>query len=176
MKILTKHSDYAIRALLSLGAAEGRYLSARAVSLEQDIPYQFLRRILQELIRHGLVHSREGAQGGFSIARDPDAIRVMQLIEIFQGPVQVSDCMFRKQVCSNRSRCVLRHELVRIERTVREEFEKITIGSLLRDLETLNAAGGSGCFPAAQLSGGASGSEREEMGENGKKRKSAKQP
>ena len=139
MKVLTKNTDYAIRALLSLAGAKGAFLSARAISLEQDIPYQFLRRLLQEMIRHGLVSSKEGAAGCFRLARDPDTIGVTELIGIFQGPVRVSECMFRKQICANRARCVLRHEIMRIEKVVQQEFEKVTIGKLLGDLEAANA-------------------------------------
>jgi len=152
MKVLTKNTDYAIRALLSLAASTGGFRSARAISLEQDIPYQFLRRLLQEMIRHGLVISREGVSGGFKLAMDPDAIRVSDLIGIFQGPVQVSECMFRKQICANRSRCVLRHEIMRIEQVVREEFEKVTIGKLLGDLEAVKTS-----IPAGLESSGANG-------------------
>ncbi|NTU97633.1 MAG: Rrf2 family transcriptional regulator [Chlorobiaceae bacterium] len=137
MKVLTKKTDYAIRALLMLAASNGRYLSAKAISDEQDIPYQFLRGLLQELIRLGHVVSKEGARGGFMISRDPDEIRVKQLIEAFQGKVQVSECMFRKQICANRAKCVLRHEIMRIEEVVNNEFERITIGSLLHNLKRI---------------------------------------
>ncbi|NTU88274.1 MAG: Rrf2 family transcriptional regulator [Chlorobiaceae bacterium] len=153
MKVLTKNTDYAIRALLSLGAGKGDYRSARAIALEQDIPYQFLRRLLQEMIRHGLVLSKEGAGGGFMLAKAPDDIRVRELIEIFQGRVQVSECMFRKQICANRARCVLRHEILRIEQVVEREFDNITIGKLLRDLEAANALNAHGCIPAAAAAG-----------------------
>ena len=73
------------------------------------------------------------------LAKGPDEIRIRELIEIFQGRVQVSECMFRKQICANRARCVLRHEIMRIEQVVEREFDNITIGKLLRDLEAANA-------------------------------------
>ena len=138
MKVLTKKTDYAIRALLMLGAKRGSYVSAKVIAVEQDMPYQFLRGVLQEMIRHDLIVSKEGIQGGFKLEKDPDEIGVKQLIEIFQGTVQVSECMFRKQICANRSRCVLRHEIMRIEQVVSNEFEQVTIGKLLRKL---NATG-----------------------------------
>jgi Rrf2 family protein len=137
MKVLTKHTDYAIRALLVLGSRTGTWVSAKTIADEQSIPYQFLRRILQELIRSGVVLSKEGAGGGVSLAKEPDEIRVRDLIEIFQGKVQVSECMFRKQLCSNRANCVLRHEIMRIEQLVSEEFSKLTIGKLLADLKAV---------------------------------------
>ncbi len=138
MKVLTKKTDYAIRALLMLGAKRGSYVSAKAIAVEQDMPYQFLRGVLQEMIRHDLIVSKEGVQGGFMLEKDPDEIGVKQLIEIFQGTVQVSECMFRKQICTNRSRCVLRHEIMRIEQVVNNEFEQVTIGKLLRKLHATN--------------------------------------
>lgn len=138
MKVLTKNTDYAIRALLALAARKGSYVSARSIATEHDIPYQFLRGLLQEMIRHDLIVSKEGVQGGFMMKKDPDNISVTQLIEIFQGKVQMSECMFRKQICGNRARCVLRHEIMRIEQVVQSEFEKVTIGKLMRDLQAAN--------------------------------------
>jgi Rrf2 family protein len=139
MKVLTKHTDYAIRALLALATRKEVYVSAKTIAEEQAIPYQFLRRLLQDLIRNGLVVSKEGAGGGVRLAGNPDEIKIKDIIEIFQGKVQVSECMFRKQICANRANCVLRHEIIRIEQMVSNEFEKISIGKLLNDL---NLTGG----------------------------------
>lgn len=142
MKVLTKNTDYAIRALLFLGARKGEYVSARQIAGDQDIPYQFLRRILRELGKHGLVSSREGMQGGVKIDRDPETIGVREVIEIFQGRIELSECMFRKQLCSNRANCVLRHEIMRIEQMVNHEFGRITIGKMLGDLRALEKENG----------------------------------
>ncbi|MBO8092647.1 MAG: Rrf2 family transcriptional regulator [Prosthecochloris sp.] len=140
MQVLTKHTDYAIRALLELAARPGEYLSARRIADAQQIPYQFLRGILQELVRGGLVGSKEGARGGVKLQRKPEDISLREVIELFQGKVELSECMFRKQLCANRSKCVLRHQIMKIEQVVSREFDRITIGSLLDDLKVLNSA------------------------------------
>jgi Rrf2 family protein len=142
MKVLNKETDYAVRALISLGMKPDNWVSARTISAEQAIPYQFLRRILQDLIRSGLVESKEGAGGGVRLGRVPEEIGVAEVIEIFQGKVQISECMFRKQLCSNRANCVLRHEIMRIERLVNNEFAKVTIGKLIDDLKAVEAMKG----------------------------------
>ena len=139
MKVLNKETDYAVRALISLGMKADGWVSAKAISDEQAIPYQFLRRILQELIRSGLVESKEGAGGGVRLAKNPAGIAVAEVIEIFQGKVQLSECMFRKQLCSNRANCVLRHEIMRIEKMVNQEFSQVTIGKLIDDLKAVEA-------------------------------------
>ncbi len=139
MKVLNKETDYAVRALISLGMKSDGWVSAKVISDEQAIPYQFLRRILQELIRSGLVESKEGAGGGVRLAKEPGLIAVAEVIEIFQGKVQLSECMFRKQLCSNRANCVLRHEIMRIEKMVNNEFSQVTIGKLIDDLKAVEA-------------------------------------
>ncbi|TNJ37482.1 Rrf2 family transcriptional regulator [Chlorobaculum thiosulfatiphilum] len=142
MKVLNKETDYAVRALISLGMKSDGWVSAKVISGEQAIPYQFLRRILQELIRNGLVESKEGAGGGVRLAKEPGLIAVAEVIEIFQGKVQLSECMFRKQLCSNRANCVLRHEIMRIEKMVNQEFSEVTIGKLIADLKAVEAMKG----------------------------------
>lgn len=134
MKLLTKNTDYAVRALLVLGASKGAYISARDIAKAQSLPYQYLRRILQVLIKEGLVESKEGGKGGVKIIKDPKEIHLVDLVKIFQGDVQFSECMFRHKICVNRSTCVLRKRIGIIEEKVVKELEGVTIGTLLRDL------------------------------------------
>ncbi len=134
MKFLTKHTDYAIRALLALAADKNEFVSVKVIAGKQNIPYQFLRRILRELIKNKMVVSREGSGGGIKIDKSPASISLLEVISIFQGEIQLSKCMFRKKLCQNRARCVLRKQIKRIEGILSKEFEKITIESLLRDL------------------------------------------
>lgn len=131
MKLITMHTDYAARALLALARNGDQYLSARRIAERENIPYQFLRRIMGDLINSELIESREGAGGGFRLTADPDAIRIVDLIKIFQGDLSLLECLVRGNPCSNRNTCVLRYEIKRIEKIVRDEFEAITIGSLL---------------------------------------------
>ncbi len=132
MKLLTKHSDYAIRALLELSKDKKSYLSSREIAKRQDMPYQFTRRILQELIRNKLVSSKEGGKGGFRIKANPGLINIIDVIKIFQGNLQLSECMFRKKICANHSNCILRKEIKRVENIVEKEFKGITLERLLK--------------------------------------------
>ncbi|MFC1643707.1 RrF2 family transcriptional regulator [Candidatus Omnitrophota bacterium] len=135
MKLLTKNTDYAIRALLVLAGNPNTYISARDIAKQQKIPYQYLRKILQEVINKSLVESKEGGKGGFKIKIPPAGIKVVDLINIFQGDIQFSECMFRKKICHNRATCVLRKNMQKIESLVIKEFRGITIGSLLKEMK-----------------------------------------
>jgi Rrf2 family protein len=135
MKLLTKETDYAIRAIMNLARQDGRFVSSRAISAEERIPLHFLRRILQTLIKERLVESKEGISGGVRLKRSPEKIRLADLIRVFQGDIQLSECMFRRRICANRKTCVLRRRIGQIEQMVTREFEAITVANLLRDME-----------------------------------------
>jgi Rrf2 family transcriptional regulator, cysteine metabolism repressor len=131
MKLLTKDTDYAIRALLVLAKEPGQYLSARVIAKKQKMPYQFLRTIMQKLIKNKLVESKEGISGGFKIKKDPKKIKIRDIIHVFQGNIALTECLFRKKICHNRKSCALRREIKKIELLVANEFNKLTIYKLL---------------------------------------------
>ena len=132
MKLITKNSDYAIRALIVLAKNKNTYLPSSKIAKEQNIPYQFLRSILQSLIRNNLVVSKEGGGGGFKIDADPKDISVVDVIKIFQGNLQLTECMFRRKICMNRSTCILRKGIKRVEKIVEKEFDRMTLARLLK--------------------------------------------
>ncbi|MCK4914394.1 MAG: Rrf2 family transcriptional regulator [Planctomycetes bacterium] len=134
MKLLTKNTDYAVRALVTLAGEEGgksEFVSIRKIAEKQKIPYQYLRNIVQILIKNKLVKSKEGATGGVKLNKRPDKIKMTDLINIFQGDIQLSECMFRKKICHNRKTCPLRKEIKGIEKIVKNEFAKLTIQKLI---------------------------------------------
>lgn len=135
MKLLTKNTDYAIRALLVLGQNHEEFLSIQKIADIQRIPYEYLRKIAQQLIKYGFVESKSGGQGGVRLMMSPKKIKVSDIIQLFQGEFQLSECMFRRKFCHNRATCVLRKKIINIEAMVTKEFETITIASLLHDLK-----------------------------------------
>jgi DNA-binding IscR family transcriptional regulator len=56
------------------------------------------------------------------------------IMELFQGAINLTECLFRKKLCRHRASCVLRHRLMAIEASVRRKFARITIAQLLKDL------------------------------------------
>jgi len=140
VQLLTKNTDYAIRALVYLARNDDRYVSSREISKADRIPLPYLRRVLQRLRREEIISAREGAGGGVRLATPPKDIRVTRLMEIFQGKIEMVRCVFRKAFCHNRRNCVLRKRLKRIEETVIAELGEITIGSLVDDISNQRPA------------------------------------
>jgi len=135
MKLLTKNTDYAVRALLRISLSGEEYVNSREISTAENIPLPYLRRILSELGRAGLVRTREGVKGGISLALPPEKISLVGLIEIFQEKVSLVECLFRKKICANVQTCPLRRRLKKIEKQVVDELEGITLASLIEDVK-----------------------------------------
>lgn len=86
---LTVKLDYACRALVCLAKrhASGEILRIEEMAKEEDIPVSYLAQILGELRNGGLVASKRGKLGGYSLARGPDAITLYDVIALVQGDV-----------------------------------------------------------------------------------------
>ena len=135
MKLITKNTDYAVRALIYLTRSGERFVPSREISEKEGIPLNFLRRLIQKLAREKLIETREGKLGGARLAVPPEKIELTRLIELFQGKVSLVECIFRRKLCPNRARCVLRARLMKIEDLVLGELVGITVGGLVKDIE-----------------------------------------
>jgi len=135
MKLLTKNTDYAIRAIMYLAENRECYISSREIAEAEHISIPFVRRILQELTKGGLVETKEGVSGGLKLKKAPKDIAITDVIKIIQGDIQLTECMFQKRLCENRNICVLRNRIKNIEAKVIAEFSDITIKTLLNDIK-----------------------------------------
>jgi Rrf2 family protein len=89
---VTAKADYAIRAVVELGARSAageplRPMKGEAIAVAQQIPMKYCENILAELRVAGVVDSRRGADGGYWLARDASEIRLGDIIRIVEGPL-----------------------------------------------------------------------------------------
>ncbi len=132
MRLITKNTDYAIRALVNLAKNRNEFVSSRAIAKKEVIPLAYLRRILQILINEGIIISKEGVDGGVKLVKSPKSIQASDIMRIFQGEIGLSECLFRKKICPQRSGCALRIRIKKIEDKLKREFESISIAGLLK--------------------------------------------
>jgi len=131
MKLITRDTDYAIRALIYIARNKDRIVSITELVKKLDIPRPFLRKILQLLSTNGVLKSYKGKNGGFELVRKPEKIRLLDLVEIFQGKFKLSECLFKKKICPNKISCKLRVQLDSLEELVENKIKEITLASLL---------------------------------------------
>jgi len=101
MRQLSKRTQYSLRALYALARCygQGPVLISR-LSEEEAIPRKFLEQILLSLKSSGLVESKKGKGGGYTLVRPPDKITVADVIRLMEGPLAplpcASETRFRK--------------------------------------------------------------------------------
>ena len=131
MKLITKYTDYAVRALVFIVKQKEEIVSVGKLVKDLKIPRPFLRKILQVLNKKGILRSYKGQGGGFRLRISPERIYLLDLIKIFQGRLKLNECVFKNSICPNIKTCKLHKRLESIQKYVISELKSITLESLL---------------------------------------------
>src|SRR3989441_7410412 len=114
---LSKKADYALIAMKHLALRGDRApagsSSAREIAEQYDIPIELMAKVLQRLVRRGLLASHQGTRGGYQLARQPGLISVADVIQAIDGPVTVTACSSEESQCEQYSKCIVRDPLWR---------------------------------------------------------------
>src|SRR5574338_1196411 len=106
---ITRQADYALRAMLYLAQLEPSQRAATSqIADEQRIPPSFLAKIISQLSIAGLIHTSRGARGGVSLARSPESISVLEVVEAIDGPIALNECTHSINSCTFGENCPLR--------------------------------------------------------------------
>jgi len=131
MKLMTRDTDYAIRAMCFIAQKKEKIISVSELFEKTRIPRPFLRKILQILNNKGLLKSYKGKGGGFQLNNISREISLLDLIEAFQGPFELNKHIFKNKLCMHVKKCKLKKKIDNIEKKVKEELRKITLASLI---------------------------------------------
>ena len=106
---ITRQADYAVRAVLYLAKiGEDRRAATSQIALEQQIPPSFLAKIVSQLSVAGLLQTSRGARGGVSLARSPEDISVLEVVEAIDGPILLNECVANQGACTFGDTCSMR--------------------------------------------------------------------
>lgn len=136
---LSKRSDYALIALRHLatqsrqGDAASVSASARELAERFDIPLELLAKILQRLVREGLLTSHQGIRGGYMLARPAETISVADILVAVDGPLTVTACSDEDSSCEQYQKCNIRDPLWRLKDRIVETLTSCTLAELATD-------------------------------------------
>jgi len=131
MKLITRDTDYAMRALCYLAKQKKRVVPVSELIKKLGVPRPFLRKLLQVLSKEGVVESHRGLGGGFVLGASSRKIYLVDIMGIFQGTFRLNECFLKKIRCPHTKSCVLKKKIERIEAYVVRELRPISIASLL---------------------------------------------
>jgi Rrf2 family protein len=131
---LSKKADYALMAMKHLALrADVASTSAREIAEAYDIPVELLAKVLQRLVRRGLLVSQQGTRGGYALARPATQISVADVIQAVDGPLTVTACATDHDQCDQYSKCNVRDPLWRIKDRILTALASCTVFEVATD-------------------------------------------
>lgn len=106
--LLSRGGDYAIRAMVDLASRPGEERTiTQGIADRQQIPPAFLSKVLAGLTQAGLVRTHRGAAGGVGLARPPEEISLLEVVEAVQGPIILNECTDPYRACPLEDTCAV---------------------------------------------------------------------
>ena len=135
--MLSARGKYGLKAMIYLAELQGAGgIQGAAIAEAQQIPKKFLDTILLELKNSGLVHSKKGKGGGYSLARPAAKISIGQIMRILDGPLAAIPCASASAYrpcldCEDEAACQVRRLMTQVREATAEILDGTTLASLI---------------------------------------------
>jgi len=131
---LSKKTDYALMAMKHLALhGDSGASSAREIAEQYNIPSELMAKVLQRLVRRGLLASHQGTRGGYLLARSAGDISIADVIQAVDGPLTVTACSTDDHGCDQYSTCNVRDPLWRIKDRILQSLAGCSLAEIVAD-------------------------------------------
>ncbi|MBI4733206.1 MAG: Rrf2 family transcriptional regulator [Rubrobacteridae bacterium] len=139
MKLSTK-CRYGTRAILDIALnCEGGPVHLRDLAKRQKLSMKYLEQIVPGLKIAGLIHSHRGANGGYTLARTPERINLLEVIEALEGCLITVDCTADPDLCERTCECAVHDVWVEAQGAMRTTLNSITLADLAKQQKLKNS-------------------------------------
>ncbi len=126
--IFSKKCEYGLQAILYLASKNDKdYFSANEIARDLKIPKEFVSKILQSLVAHKIVDSKKGRNGGFFLAKKPNQIRLIDIVEAIDGLDVFKTCVLGFPNCDSSIPCPVHQEWGKLRAMAYEMLSSETI-------------------------------------------------
>ena len=135
---LSKKADYALIAMNHLARKQGSpsaSTSARDIAERYDIPIELMAKVLQRMVRTGLLISTQGTRGGYMLSRAASSISVVDVIQAIDGPFTITACSTERHNCDQYSKCNVRGPLWQIRERIVTTLGTVSLAEMARESE-----------------------------------------
>lgn len=132
MNFSTK-TRYGLRILVQLAECYGGNAAVKGkdIAAEQNFTEAYLEQIMIKLKEAGFVRAERGCNGGYRLAKSPDKITVLDVIELFEGRLDLVRCKDDKQTCSRLAQCKTASVWKKLSDVFRGETAKLTLPKII---------------------------------------------
>ncbi|MGM5629444.1 Rrf2 family transcriptional regulator [Apibacter raozihei] len=137
--MFSKTSEYAIKIMIYLSAYSDKnnLRQVKEISDSLESPEAFTAKILQQLAKVGLLYSMKGKNGGFTVGREVNKIKIYDIVIAIDGEKSVSACILGLNECSTENPCPLHHKYYKIKALIKENILEANLDDLKNKLKYL---------------------------------------
>jgi Rrf2 family protein len=128
---LTRKADYGLRLLIEVAAHTQATVRTADVARRQQMPYQFLRKVVQTLVASGLLLSERGGQGGLSLPRPAETISMWDVVSAFGSP-SLNRCTSDPPRCDRRDQCPVYSVWLQAQKEVERVLGAVSVADMVR--------------------------------------------
>ncbi|NMC39385.1 MAG: Rrf2 family transcriptional regulator [Bacteroidales bacterium] len=129
----TKTTSYSLRVLTWMAQNENIIMSASHLHKQLNIPYSYLRSVLLDLAKKGLITGIRGRNGGFRLARAKNDIFLSEIVDAVEGLDNLEKCFFGFVKCPFNNRCLFHPLWVRMRSEIKDLLTEMTLADMLTD-------------------------------------------
>lgn len=129
---ISKLTDYGTVVLAQMAGNPSAVHTANELAAATRVALPTVSKLLKYFTRAGLVTSQRGARGGYTLARVPEQITAVQIIDAIEGPVAITQCSLSHDRCGIEPVCGVGHNWQRISLTIRDALKTVTLAQLAR--------------------------------------------
>lgn len=127
---VSRLTDYAILLLTQLAKTPAEAVSAQTLASDTRLHLPMASKALKALSRAGWVESQRGQQGGYRLSRTADDICILEVVELFEGPIALAPCQTQEKGCELHQNCHMQPHWSVINSRLRGELQKLSIAEL----------------------------------------------
>jgi Rrf2 family protein len=133
--MLSKTAEYALRTAVWLAQSPQEPAAADHLAEVTQVPRRYLHKVVQDLVRAGLVRSQPGPGGGYALARSPERITILDVVNAVAPLERIRHCPLG--LPSHTRLCPLHKELDRVYAHAEEALARVTLAKLVRSSSTI---------------------------------------
>jgi len=137
MKLSTK-GRYSVKAMvdLAINSIDGP-VNIKSIAKRQNISEYYLEQLFRALRKADIILSTRGADGGYTLSKDPKDISIKEIIDTVEGPIGISNCI-EGETCSNMDSCPTRLLWFRLSESINSVMENTSLEDMIIDYNKLN--------------------------------------
>ncbi len=129
---LSTKGEYGLSLLESLVQRPAEVISLKQIAEAKKLPIKYLERLASLLKRADLIKSKEGANGGYYLAKPAEQIKLIEVMKILEGDLAPTVCTGDYQACSRQKTCSMKQGWLGVRNQIYHILSNLTLADLLK--------------------------------------------